>query len=110
MKSLFMLMTPLAMGQTVFRSDTRAVEVTVVARRADGSIVKDLRKDEIRVFDNNREQTIASFDRIGGESAVAAGAASTRSIRSERDSLAPRVGLEATTRWLCRARHNAEHF
>jgi len=80
MKSLFMLMTPLAMGQTVFRSDTRAVEVTVVARRADGSIVKDLRKDEIRVFDNNREQTIASFDRIGGESAVAAGAAASKAV------------------------------
>ncbi len=55
-----------SMAQTpVFRSDTRAVEVSVVATRADGSLVKDLRRDEIRVFDDNREQTIASFEKRG---------------------------------------------
>ncbi len=58
------------MSQTVFRSDTRAVEVTVVATRGDGSIVNDLRKDEIRVFDNNREQAIASFEKMGEKGAA----------------------------------------
>lgn len=62
----------------VFRSDTRAVEVTLVATRADGSLVNDLTRDELRVFDNNHEQTIASFESIGTVKG-STGAASTAS-------------------------------
>lgn len=59
-------------GQPVFRADTRAVEVTVSATRSDGSLIPDLRKDEIRVFDNDREQTVLSFEKIAGGTAGAA--------------------------------------
>jgi VWFA-related protein len=78
MKFAFLLIAALAMGQSVFRSDTRAVEVTVVATRADGSVVKDLRKDEIRVFDNSREQTVTSFERMGGGAGSAASSSPRR--------------------------------
>jgi hypothetical protein len=72
MKVAFLTMATLGLAQSVFRTDTRAVEVTVVATRADGSLVTDLRTDEIRVFDNNKRQTIASFEKpdrekLGGE-------------------------------------------
>lgn len=60
-------MTALAMAQSpVFRSDMRAVEVTLVATSRDGALVTDLRRDELRIFDNNREQNIASFEKMDG--------------------------------------------
>jgi VWFA-related protein len=66
----------------MFRSDTRAVEVSVVATRGDGSLVKDLRKDEMRVFDNDREQAIASFEKRGGaDTRVAAGPSGMPALR-----------------------------
>jgi VWFA-related protein len=73
-KCALFFVAALAIAQPVFRSDTRAVEVTIIATRGDGAIVKDLRKDEIRVFDNNKEQTIASFERIGSGSGTDAAA------------------------------------
>ena len=64
----------------MFRSDSRVVEVPIVATRADGSLVKDLRKEEIRVFDNNREQAIVSFENVGAKPAAAASSPSTRRL------------------------------
>jgi hypothetical protein len=52
-------MAALAAAQgPVFRSDTRIVEVAVVAKDSSDSPVTDLSKDELRLFDNGVEQTV----------------------------------------------------
>jgi VWFA-related protein len=61
------LLAALAAAQVpVFRSDTRIVEVAVVAKDSSGSPITDLRKEDLRVFDNGVEQTILSLEKLGG--------------------------------------------
>jgi len=48
----------------VFESETRVVEVGIVARDSDGNPVADLTKQDFHVFDNGVEQTIQSFDKM----------------------------------------------
>jgi VWFA-related protein len=50
--------------QPVFRTRARIVEVTLQATRSDGSAVEDLTPGDLRLFDNNREQAIATFERV----------------------------------------------
>jgi VWFA-related protein len=67
MRVAFLLMAALAAAQgPVFRSDTRIVEVAVVAKDSNDSPVADLSKDDLRLFDNGVEQTILSFEKLGG--------------------------------------------
>jgi VWFA-related protein len=64
---VFLLVAALAAAQApVFRSDTRIVEVAVVAKDSSDSPIADLSKDDLRVFDNGVEQTILSFEKLGG--------------------------------------------
>ncbi len=66
MRLAFLLMAALASAQgPVFRSDTRIVEVAVVAKDSKDLPITDLRKDDLRLFDNGVEQTILSFDKLG---------------------------------------------
>src|SRR5665213_2863217 len=53
-----------ASGQSVptIHISTRIVAVTIVATRSDGSPVEDLRPCDLRVFDNGKPQTVASFE------------------------------------------------
>lgn len=51
--------------QPLFRARTQIVEVTLQATEANGSAVEDLKAEELRLFDNNREQTIAIFEKVG---------------------------------------------
>jgi len=63
---LLLLAAGLASGQSpVFRSDTRVVEVAVVAKSGDGSPVSDLHQRDFRLFDNTAEQTLLSFENLG---------------------------------------------
>jgi VWFA-related protein len=57
----------------IFRSETRVVEVAVVARDANDMPVVDLRSCDLRVFDNGVEQSILSFDRLDGAAPPAGG-------------------------------------
>jgi VWFA-related protein len=45
-----------------FHTSTRIVAVAIAATRSDGSPVEDLRPSDVRVFDNGKPQTIASFE------------------------------------------------
>ena len=49
----------------VFRTGTQRVEVTIVATRSGDKPVSDLRIEDLRLFDNNQEQIIASFEMRG---------------------------------------------
>jgi VWFA-related protein len=67
MRFAFLLMAALGAAQgTVFRSDTRIVEVAVVAKDSKDSPVTDLKKGGLRLFDNGAEQAILSFEKLGG--------------------------------------------
>lgn len=46
------------------RTSTRIVAVTIVATHSNGSPVEDLRSSDLRIFDNRKPQTIASFDAL----------------------------------------------
>ena len=73
MRWLFLLMAVLAAGQApktieapaIFRTGAQRVEVTIVATRSGDKLVNDLRKEDLRLFDNKQEQTIASFEKRG---------------------------------------------
>ena len=58
-------------GETppLFRTRTRVVEVSLQATRADGSPVEDLTPRELRLFDNNREEAITTFERVSASAA-----------------------------------------
>jgi uncharacterized protein (TIGR03437 family) len=77
MKALFLLMTTVAAAQALpasqatpqtppYRTGTRVVEITIAANAA-GKPVKDLRASDFRLFDNDQEQTIASFEKLSSE-------------------------------------------
>jgi len=51
-----------------FQAGTRVVEINIAATHS-GQPVTDLRAEDLRVFDNGKEQTIASFERIGNAAA-----------------------------------------
>ncbi len=59
-----------ARQDAVFKSDTRVVEIAVVAKDASDSPIADLRQRDLRVFDNGVEQIMLSFENLG----VASGA------------------------------------
>jgi VWFA-related protein len=47
-----------------FRSGVELVEITVVARDADGRIVRDLKQSDFRVLERGMPQRIAAFERV----------------------------------------------
>jgi VWFA-related protein len=51
----------------VFRSTTRLVQVTVVARDGHGKAIEDMTRDEFRLYDNGQEQKIDFFSRDSSE-------------------------------------------
>src|SRR5690606_16507951 len=55
----------LAQDTTVFRTETRLVEVTIIATGRDGLPVADLTVDDIELLDNHKPQRIQSFLPIG---------------------------------------------
>ncbi len=63
---LSLLLPALAAAQSpVFRSDTRIVEVAVIAQDPHHTPIQDLRKEDLRLFDNGIEQTILTYEKIG---------------------------------------------
>ena len=52
---------PAQQATPAFRAETNLVLVPVVVRNAKGEAVANLTKDDFRLFDNGKEQTIASF-------------------------------------------------
>ena len=50
--------------QMVIRTNVHAVEVSVIATDSKGLPVSGLGASDFRVFDNGKEQTIASFERM----------------------------------------------
>jgi len=66
MRAIPILLTvALAVAQNpVFQSETRIVEVAIIARDSQGAPVEDLTADDIHVFDNGVEQKIQSFDKL----------------------------------------------
>src|SRR5580704_16847626 len=61
-----LLLPALAAAQApVFHSDTRVVEVAVIAQDPRHTPIQDLRKEDLRLFDNGLEQTILSYEKIG---------------------------------------------
>ena len=55
---------PAAGQNPVFQSETRIVEVAIVAHDSKDEPVTDLTVDDLRVFDNGVEQKILSFDKL----------------------------------------------
>ena len=59
---------PAPQGETgntpVFRAGAHAVEITFVATQKDGTTVPDLTPEDLRVFDEGKEQKIATFEKI----------------------------------------------
>jgi VWFA-related protein len=49
--------------QAQFKAGTRVVEITLVASHGDKSVT-DLRAEDLRLFDNGKEQKIASFEKV----------------------------------------------
>jgi len=77
----FALMTALVAAQTPpFRSDLNVVEIAVVAKDSNGAPITDLKKGDLHVFDNGVEQTILSFEKIGGSGAEKPGAVSSEKL------------------------------
>jgi VWFA-related protein len=58
--------------QVVIRTNVHAVEVSVIATDSKGLPVSGLGAADFRVFDNGREQTVASFEKISSRAAPAA--------------------------------------
>ena len=63
--------------QPLFRTRTRVVEVSLQATRADGSPVEDLTPRELRLFDNNREEAITTFEKVSPSAAEPGGSGRT---------------------------------
>jgi VWFA-related protein len=62
-----------AQGPSTFRADTRVVEVPVFATGPNdksAKLVDDLRAEDLLLFDNNRPQTIATFEKVSGTTAA----------------------------------------
>ena len=58
--------------QAVIRTNVHMVEVSVIATDSKGLPVSGLGAADFRVFDNGREQTVASFEKISSRAAPAA--------------------------------------
>jgi hypothetical protein len=54
--------------QVTFKKQTRLVQVPVVVTTDDGKPVRGLTKEDLRVFQNNKEQPIATFEEVRGDS------------------------------------------
>jgi VWFA-related protein len=70
-----------------FRSDLNIVEVGVIAKDSKDSPLTDLKKSDLRVFDNGVEQTILSFEKLGG---------SLQALYQAHDQTAPRAPRRLT--------------
>ncbi len=62
---LFLAVATVGQSPPTFRSESRVVEITIVATRAGDHPVNDLRADELTVLDNGARQTIGSFEKLG---------------------------------------------
>src|SRR5690606_8948131 len=73
----------LAQDTTVFRTETRLVEVTLIATGRDGHPVADLTVDDIELLDNGKPQRIQSFLPIGsyGEALAQAPGQAVKAVR-----------------------------
>ena len=73
----------------VFRTRARIVEVTLQATRSNGSAVDDLTASELRLFDDNREQAIAAFEKVQASAANigSTAQAGSRGRRADRRSI-----------------------
>jgi VWFA-related protein len=60
----------LASYQMVIRTNVHAVEVSVIATDSKGLPVSGLGANDFRVFDNGKEQTVASFEKIDSRAAA----------------------------------------
>ena len=79
-----------AQENPVFQSDTRVVEIAVVAKDANDSPIADLRQRDLRVFDNGAQQAMLSFESLG----VTARATGATSISANATSPAtPRLSI-----------------
>ena len=58
--------------QVVLRTDVHAVEISVVATDGKGKPAGGLRASDFRVWDNGKEQTIASFEKISSSQVASA--------------------------------------
>ena len=69
----FFLTAALAAAQepSVFRANTRVVEIPVFTTGPGDKPVDDLRAEDLLLFDNNKPQTIASFDKLAIRTAAA---------------------------------------
>ena len=56
--------------QVVLRTNVHVVEVSVIATDSKGLPVSGLGASDFRVFDNGREQTVATFEKIGSRAAL----------------------------------------
>jgi VWFA-related protein len=80
----------LSAHDAVFKSDTRVVEIAVVAKDATDLPIADLRQRELRVFDNGVEQIMLSFENLG----IAAGTtAGTRPTGDASSGTTPRLSI-----------------
>jgi VWFA-related protein len=62
-----LLIATIAIAQEpVFKSGVSIVEVPIVAKDSSDRAIGDLQKSDVRVFDNGVEQSILSFERMGG--------------------------------------------
>src|SRR5262245_61608498 len=89
--ALFAAPSPRAQQRSVFRSGTELVLVNVVVRDKSGAVVRNLSRDDFTVTEDDRPQTITSFDFEGLDAPSpaatdrAASAAETHSILSSPD-------------------------
>jgi VWFA-related protein len=70
LKHLFLMTFSIAVwaqSPPVFRTNSRVVEVTIVATGPGELAVRDLRANELSLFDNKKFQTIASFENLSSD-------------------------------------------
>src|SRR5262245_36776545 len=60
--ALFAAPSPRAQQRSVFRSGTELVLVNVVVRDKSGAVVRNLSRDDFTVTEDDKPQTISSFD------------------------------------------------
>jgi VWFA-related protein len=82
-----------AQQDTVFRSETRVVEIAVVAKDATDSPIADLRQRDLRVFDNGSEQTMLTFENLGIATRTPGGTAAPGPQTSGTSGATPRLSI-----------------
>jgi len=88
---LLLLFGPVVAAQTpVFQSETRIVQIPVIARDSRNSPVLNLKKRDLRLFDNGIEQSVLTLDSFGGPRASAGEGASDDRVTGM---LGPRLSI-----------------